>query len=98
MFRFLLLACLLAVAAAFVAPSAAAAQSRSAGITMGGGPKGPLWGYTVGSRAPDAAVASGTTKSEQGEWAKKFNKFFGKKEAPEPPAKKGSRLKRPGTI
>lgn len=112
-------------------------------------PQGPLWGYTVGSRAPDAAVASGTTKSEQGEWAKKFNKFFGKKEArptlacphhvqqppaslklpafsalpparsappaaiapprrlarapsaaqaPEPPAKKGSRLKRPGTI
>ena len=39
MFRFLLLACLLAVAAAFVAPSAAAAQSRSAGITMGSGPK-----------------------------------------------------------
>mmetsp|Transcript_11805 Transcript_11805/g.24008 ORF Transcript_11805/g.24008 Transcript_11805/m.24008 type:complete len:104 (-) Transcript_11805:237-548(-) len=24
-----------------------------------------LWGYTVGSRAPDTARASGTTKSEQ---------------------------------
>merc|ERR1711892_767867 len=34
-----------------------------------------LWGYSVGSRAPDTAKSSGTTQSEQSV----FDKLFGKK-------------------
>jgi len=32
-----------------------------------------LWGYTVGSRAPDTAVSSGTTKTGQGLWERLFS-------------------------
>mmetsp|Transcript_19380 Transcript_19380/g.61711 ORF Transcript_19380/g.61711 Transcript_19380/m.61711 type:complete len:114 (-) Transcript_19380:423-764(-) len=113
MFRFLLLALCLALAAAFTAPASALRGSRSS-IVMDGyktgtwgaykapdgpqkpGAKGnPLWGYTVGSRAPDAAIASGTTKGEQEKW--NLANLF-KKAAPPPPKAKGSRMKRPGTI
>eukprot|EP00312_Isochrysidales_sp_CCMP1244_P000729 CAMPEP_0196688336 /NCGR_PEP_ID=MMETSP1090-20130531/16107_1 /TAXON_ID=37098 /ORGANISM="Isochrysis sp, Strain CCMP1244" /LENGTH=104 /DNA_ID=CAMNT_0042027219 /DNA_START=11 /DNA_END=325 /DNA_ORIENTATION=+ len=104
MFRFLLLALCLALTAAFTAPASALRGSRSSIVMSGpnaqkpGKAGNPLWGYTVGSRAPDAAISSGTTQSEEAEWKKTFlGGLFAKKPAP-PPKTKGSRMKRPGTI
>ena len=71
---------------------------RSEGVTSRVLATRSRWGYTVGSRAPDAAVSSGTTQSEEAEWKKTFlGGLFAKKPAP-PPKTKGSRMKRPGTI
>ena len=62
-------------ALAFQAPMSQLASPRAGDIALsntkwqaGLNGKSPLWGYTVGSRAPDAAVASGTTKKEQALW------------------------------
>ena len=49
----------------------AAGMAKKKGNT---GQSKSLWGYTVGSRAPDTAVSSGTTKSGQGLWEKLFSK------------------------
>ena len=49
----------------------AAGMAKKKGAT---GQSKSLWGYTVGSRAPDTAVSSGTTKSAQGLWEKLFSK------------------------
>ena len=68
---------------------------RSEGVTSRVLATRSRWGYTVGSRAPDAAIASGTTKGEQDKW--NLANLF-KKAAPPPPKAKGSRMKRPGTI